>query len=44
MDQAQKLRHPFTPDLRGFDGKAIRRELRKYLPQSHWQVIEQWSG
>lgn len=41
---AQKLRQPFTPDLSGFDRKAIRRELRKYLPPSHWQVIEQWNG
>lgn len=40
---AQKLRRPFTPDLRGLDRKALRRELRKYLPMSHWQVIEQWS-
>jgi predicted nucleotidyltransferase component of viral defense system len=41
---AQKLRRTFTPDLSGFDRKAIRRELRKYLPRSHWQVIEQWNG
>jgi hypothetical protein len=41
---AQKLRRAFTPDLSGFDRKAIRRELRKVLPTSHWQVIEQWSG
>lgn len=40
---AQKLRRPFTPDLSGFDRKAIRRDLRKYLPRDHWQVIEQWS-
>ena len=40
---AQKLRQPFTPDLSGFDRQAIRRELRKYLPVTHWQVIEQWS-
>jgi len=41
---AQKLHRTFTPDLSGFDRKAIRRDLRKYLPTSHWQVIEQWSG
>jgi predicted nucleotidyltransferase component of viral defense system len=40
---AQKLRHAFRPDLKGFDRRAVRRELRKYLPRSHWQVIEQWS-
>jgi len=26
------------------DRKAIRRDLRKYLPISHWTVIEQWNG
>jgi len=41
---AQKLHRPFAPDLSGFDPKALRRELRKYLPTSHWQVIEQWHG
>lgn len=47
---AQKLRRPFTPDLRspapagsGFDRQSIRRELRKVLPRDHWQVIEPWS-
>jgi len=28
--------------FRGFDQRALRRELRKYLPTNHWQVIEQW--
>ena len=41
---AQKLRHPFAPDLGGLDRKTVRRELRKYLPMSHWQVIEQLSA
>ena len=40
---AQKLRQPFTPDLSGFDPRVVGRELRKYLPQSHWQVVEQWT-
>ena len=40
---AQTLRRPFTPDLGGLDRQAIRRELRKYLPSTQWQVIEQWS-
>ena len=39
---AQKLGRDFSPDLTGFDRKAIKRELRKYLPRSHWRVIEQW--
>jgi predicted nucleotidyltransferase component of viral defense system len=41
---AQKLRRTFTPDLSGFDRQAIRRELRKYLPTDHWQVIELWGA
>lgn len=41
---AQKLKRDFSPDLTDFDRKAIRRELRKYLPRTHWRVIEQWSG
>ncbi|MCX7853153.1 MAG: nucleotidyl transferase AbiEii/AbiGii toxin family protein [Caldilineales bacterium] len=41
---AQKLRRPFTPDLSGLDPKVVRRELRKYLPMSHWAVIEAWSA
>lgn len=40
---AQKLRGDFSPDLTGLDRKAIKRELRKYLPQNHWEVVEQWS-
>jgi len=40
---AQRLRREFSPDLSGIDHKAIQRELRKYLPRSHWGVIEQWS-
>ncbi len=41
---AQKLCRPFAPDLSNFDRKAVRRELRKYLPKSHWAVIDQWNG
>jgi predicted nucleotidyltransferase component of viral defense system len=41
---AQKLRRPFTPDLSGLDRQALRRELRKYLPMSQWEVIEQWNA
>jgi predicted nucleotidyltransferase component of viral defense system len=40
---AQRLRHLFTPNLSGFDRQVMRRELRKYLPTTHWQVIELWS-
>ena len=41
---AQRLGRRFEPDLSNFDRKAIRRDLRKYLPISHWTVIEQWNG
>jgi predicted nucleotidyltransferase component of viral defense system len=41
---AQKLRRTFAPDLAGFDRQAIRRELRKFLPTDHWQVIDLWSA
>ena len=41
---AQKLRRPFTPDVSGFDPQVIRRELHKYLPRNHWQVVESWIG
>jgi len=40
---AQRLRQDFSPDLIGIDRKAIKRELRKYLPRNHWGLIEQWS-
>jgi len=40
---AQRLRQPFVADLHLFDRKAIKRELRKYLPPTHWQMIEQWT-
>ena len=40
---AQKLRLPFTPDLTGVDRQSLRRDLRKYLPATHWAVIEQWN-
>lgn len=40
---SQKLEREFVPDLAGIDRKIIRRELRKYLPRSHWSVIDQWT-
>lgn len=41
---AQALRQPFTPDLTGFDARIVRRELHKYLPQSQWSVVDQWTA
>jgi len=41
---SQKLGLPFQADLAGFDLRIVRRELRKYLPKTHWSVIDQWTG
>jgi hypothetical protein len=41
---SQKLGLPFRVDLAGSDPMIIRRELRKYLPRTHWSVIDQWTG
>ena len=40
---SQKLGLPFRADLAGSDPMIIRRELRKYLPKTHWSVIDQWT-
>lgn len=40
---AQKLKRPFDVDLSNLDRKTLKRELHKYLPQTHWGVLEQWS-
>ena len=41
---SQKQGREFIPDLQevGIDRKVIKRELRKYLPRSHWKVIDRW--
>jgi hypothetical protein len=41
---SQKLGLPFQVDLAGSDLRIVRRELRKYLPRTHWSVIDQWTG
>ena len=41
---SQKLGLPFKADLAGSDPRIVRRELRKYLPRTHWSVIDQWTG
>lgn len=41
---SQKLGLPFQADLTEFDPRIVRRELRKYLPRTHWSVIDQWTG
>jgi len=40
---SQKLGRPFQADLAGSDPRIVRRELRKYLPRTHWSVIDQWT-
>ena len=41
---SQKLGRPFQADHTGIDPRVVRRELRKYLPRTHWSVIDQWTG
>jgi predicted nucleotidyltransferase component of viral defense system len=41
---SQKLGLPFQADHTGIDPRVVRRELRKYLPRTHWSVIDQWTG
>ncbi|MCI0478120.1 MAG: nucleotidyl transferase AbiEii/AbiGii toxin family protein, partial [Anaerolineales bacterium] len=40
---AQKLKREFAFDLAGVNRKRLKSELRKYLPQNHWEVIDRWS-
>ena len=40
---AQKLKREFDVDWSGVNRQAVKRELRKYLPQTHWGVIDQWN-
>jgi len=41
---SQKLGLSFQADLAASDPRIVRRELRKYLPKTHWSVIDQWKG
>ena len=41
---SQKLGLPFQAELAGLDPRIVRRDLRKYLPRTHWSVIDQWTG
>jgi len=41
---SQKLGLPFQVNRAGSDPRIVRRELRKYLPRTHWSVIDQWTG
>jgi predicted nucleotidyltransferase component of viral defense system len=39
---SQKLGRKLTLKPAAFDPKILKRELHKYLPKSHWKVIDQW--
>jgi len=41
---SQKLGREFKPDASGFEPTLLRRDLRKYLPRSHWRLIDRWIG
>jgi predicted nucleotidyltransferase component of viral defense system len=41
---SQKLGKEFKPETEDFDPLLLRRELRKYLPQSQWRLIDRWIG
>jgi len=41
---SQKLGRDFKPDLKDIPPAAMRRELRKYLPRSHWRVVDEWTA
>jgi len=41
---SQKLGREFKPDASGFQPALLRRDLRKYLPRSHWRLIDLWTG
>lgn len=41
---SQKLGREFEPDAAGLDPALLRRELRKYLPRSHWRLVDRWTG
>lgn len=40
---SQKLSREFDPDPSGIPPDALRRELRKYLPRSHWRLVDRWT-
>ncbi len=41
---SQKLGREFKPQAADFDPRVLKRELRKYLPRSHWRLIDTWLG
>lgn len=41
---SRKLGREFRLDIKGFDPSLLKRDLRKYLPRSHWRLIDRWTG
>jgi predicted nucleotidyltransferase component of viral defense system len=41
---SQKLGRDFEPDTAGIPPSILRRELRKYLPRSHWRLVDKWTA
>lgn len=41
---SQKLGRDFEPDTTGIPPSVLRRELRKYLPRSHWRLVDKWTA
>ena len=41
---SQRLGREFEPDTAGISASVLKRELRKYLPRSHWRLVDQWTA
>jgi len=41
---SQKLGREFKPDAADFEPSLLKRDLRKYLPRSHWRLVDTWIG
>jgi predicted nucleotidyltransferase component of viral defense system len=41
---SQKRGSDFVPDASGIPAAVLRRDLRKYLPRSHWRIIDEWTA
>jgi len=41
---SHKLGREFKPDAADFEPSLLKRDLRKYLPRSHWRLVDTWIG
>lgn len=41
---SQKLGRDFEPHTTGIPPSVLRSELRKYLPRSHWRLVDKWTA